>query len=141
MEKNESGRLSTTAWGFTFAAVLSVFATLFIGQVMERSFTFLWAGALVLAIATSAVAAGLWLTKLCRVLFHKGSPYVIIGILDALTLAGVTAYCLYDRAREGVMAGFVGSLGLVFVVPALGAVLLIDIIAGLVRRARKTPEP
>ena len=65
------------------------------------------------------------------------SPFFVFGVVDGVLCVLVAAYAAYDIATDtGWFAGLLGTLLLIFVVPALAALLLADIIAAFVVKKR-----
>ena len=93
-----------------------------------------------------AVISGIILIirQICRVRQKKmPSPFLLFGIMNALFLLFMVGYGIYDILTDtGFMAGIMGFLCLVYVVPALAILLLADIITGVIvtKRQRKAIE-
>lgn len=71
------------------------------------------------------------------------SPFLLFGIMNAMFLLFMVGYGIYDILTDtGFMAGIMGFLCLVYVVPALAILLLADIITGVIvtKRQRKAIE-
>ena len=101
---------------------------------------------MIFGVGMCAVISGIILIirQICRVRQKKmPSPFLLFGIMNALFLLFMVGYGIYDILTDtGFMAGIMGFLCLVYVVPALAILLLADIITGVIvtKRQRKAIE-
>lgn len=69
---------------------------------------------------------------------QKPSPYSVFAIVDIILMLGTSIYAVYDIMTDvGWFSGLVGWLLLIYVLPCMLAVLIIDGIVALVIRRRK----
>lgn len=79
--------------------------------------------------------------QICKEMHKKmPSPFLLFGIMNTLFLLFMAGYGIYDILTDtGFMAGIMGFLCLVYVVPVLAVLLLANIITGVIvtKRQRK----
>ncbi len=93
----------------------------------------LWA-----AIVATVLSLGLFAVWLGERLRWRLSPYVIFALAILVAELGFAAYAAYDIATDtGFLAGIVGALILMVIIPSLVLLQLIDLIVWLVRRHKQ----
>lgn len=89
------------------------------------------------AILSTIICIGFSLISIVNRISAKASPYLVFAITDIIIGVFVTIYSVYDiHTDKGIMAGLLGIILLLFVVPCSVVLLVIDVVVWIINRRK-----
>lgn len=89
------------------------------------------------AILSTIICIGFSLICIVNRISAKASPYLVFAITDIIIGVFVTIYSVYDiHTDKGIMAGLLGFILLLFVVPCSVVLLVIDVVVWIINRRK-----